>query len=88
MATVKSVGDKATEIRIDSLNAVLFHKDRPIAAVVGGKGYTSAVERSIADWMLEKVDPVIEMSFKPQSFFDNILKIYMNPAAFDTPRDG
>lgn len=87
MATIKDLGGGATEVKIDSLNAVLFYEGTPVAATVGGHGYMGeSYQARIFEW-LRKDHQIARATVKPQSFFDNILKIYMNPAAFDLPME-
>lgn len=89
MATIKNLGNDTTEIKIDRLNAVLFYQGSPIAAVVAGGGFktdriTEDINFLTLQWLLIEWE-IAGPSFRPQEFFDNILKIYMNPAALDAP---
>ena len=88
MATIKSIGKDTTEIKIDRLNAVLFHKGKPIAAVVSGGGFRLEGPGALHQLWLMNKHGITGASLRPQSFFDNILKIYMNPAALDMPGEG
>lgn len=92
MATINNLGDNATEIRIDRLNAVLFVAGKPVAATVAGQRYETVNYQpgkviAVKNQWLSVAKCKMNTATRPQSFFDNILKIYMNPAIHDTPEE-
>ncbi|MCK5563673.1 MAG: hypothetical protein KAJ07_00365 [Planctomycetes bacterium] len=80
---LKSIGANTTEIRLDNLNAVLFSYKTPVAAQVNGEYFKTSrkwsmtTSKHINKWVPELCEE------RPQEFFDNILVVYMNPAAQD-----